>query len=515
MRATDGLQTTITCGPVNQIDHTLSLELSLGISFPMPHQDKHLPDQIEAYVHQAGLEVQRRLFRALIEKADQEAVLQRRHGKGDAGIQLRGTRPFTFKTIFGEVAVQRSRIRHNDDGSMEVPSAIAWDTSHQLVITQNLRDAVCDQMSDQSARKSLADVCQDAGDEDLLGRSTIIDIVHQAGAQLIVANRARAQATLADASAAELAMLGPAVMDPDAVTGLVDDDPPFDFDDSAEAQAEWEQTQAEWIVTGFPGSEPAFPVAKDEPRAVDEGFVIVEPDEVKTKAQPSTGRKENWTYTAVVLVAGLRYAFAEATAAALWLQVSALLLELGVLRGDRQLLVLGDGAAWIRTWFESLGICPKAMILCWWHLRKRCYEQMSLAGGPKDRRRAFEKELLGQLWKGDVDAAIQLLRATLEWVRNPASVEELIGYLEKRRAYIPDYDQRKRAGLWIASTRVEKYNDWAVSARCKHQGMSWSPQGVLALAALEAARRNGELDAWRRDRALPQRPLPEPLRNAA
>ena len=37
--------------------------------------------------------------------------------------------------------------------------------------------------------------------------------------------------------------------------------------------------------------------------------MIVEPDEVKTKAQPSTGRKEVWTYTAVVLVAGLRYAF--------------------------------------------------------------------------------------------------------------------------------------------------------------------------------------------------------------
>ena len=67
--------------------------------------------------------------------------------------------------------------------------------------------------------------------------------------------------------------------------------------------------------------------------------------------------------------------------------------------------------------------------------------------------------------------------------QEPAAVEELIAYLEKRRAYIPNYQQRQRAGLWIASTRVEKYNDWAVSARCKHQGMSWSPQGVLALAA--------------------------------
>jgi Uncharacterised protein family (UPF0236) len=513
MRATDGLQTTITFSPVTVIDQTFSLELSLGMSLPMPHQDEHLPDQIEAYVHQAGLELQRRLFQVLIEKADHELVLQQRHGKGDAGIQRRGTRPFTFKTTFGEVTVQRSRMLHKKDGTMEAPAAVAWNTSHQLMITQNLRDAVCDQMSDQSTGRSRADVCQDAGDENLLGRSTIIDIVHQEGEQLIVAQRERAQAILSGASEAQLAMLGPAAADPDAVTGLVDDDPPFD--DSEEAQAEWEQTQAEWIATGFPGCEPAFPVAKDEPRAVDEGFVIVEPDEVKTKAQPSTGRKEVWTYTTVVLAAGLRYAFAEATAEGLWLQVSALLLELGVLCGERRLLVLGDGAAWIRTWFESLGISSKAMVLCWWHLRKRCYESMSSAGGPKDRRRAFEKELLGQLWKGEVDTAIKLLREALEWVRNPASVEELIAYLEKRRAYIPNYEQRQRAGLWIASTRVEKYNDWAVSARCKHQGMSWSPQGVLALAALEAARRNGELDEWRRVRALPERPLPEPIRKAA
>src|SRR5206468_10187059 len=69
----------------------------------------------------------------------QELVLQQRHGKGAAGIQRRGTRRFTFKTIFGEVAVQRSRILHKEDGTMEVPSAVAWETSHQLMLTQNLR----------------------------------------------------------------------------------------------------------------------------------------------------------------------------------------------------------------------------------------------------------------------------------------------------------------------------------------------------------------------------------------
>jgi Uncharacterised protein family (UPF0236) len=513
VRATDGLQTTITCRPVNVIDQTVSVKLSLEMSLPMPLQDEHLPDQIEAQVHQAGLELQRRLFRVLIEKADQELVLQQRHGKANAGIQRKGTRPFTFKTIFGEVTVRRSRILHKHAGTMEVPSAVAWHTSHQLMITHNLRDAVCDQMSDQSARKSRADVSQYAGDDDLLGPSTIIDIVHQEGEHLIAAQRQRARVLLVTASETQLARLGPLPADPDEVTGLVDDDPPFDV--SEEAQAEWEEVQAEWIATGFSGGEPAFPVAQDEPRVVDEGFVIVEPDEVKTKAQPSSGRKEVWTYTAVVLVAGLRYCLAEATAEGLWLQVSALLLELGVLGGGRRLLVLGDGAAWIRTWFEGLGIDSKAMVLCWWHLRKRCYESMSSAGGPKDRRRAFEKELLGRLWAGEVEAAIELLRGALEWVRNPTAVEDLIGYLEKRRAYIPDYEQRQRAGLWIASTRVEKFNDWAVSGRCQHQGMSWSPPGVLALAALEAARRNGELEEWRRVRELPERTLPGPIRQAA
>jgi hypothetical protein len=113
-----------------------------------------------------------------------------------------------------------------------------------------------------------------------------------------------------------------------------------------------------------------------------------------------------------------------------------------------------------------------------------------------------------------VDEAIALLREAAGWVRNSKALEDLIGYLEKRRMYIPDCGERRRAGLWIASTRVEKFNDWAVSARCKHQGMSWTSQGVVALAALGAARENGELDAWRRDGVLPARRLPDPVRKA-
>ena len=144
----------------------------------------------------------------LIEKADQELVLQHRHGKGGAGIQRRGTRLYTFKTIFGEVTVQRSRISHNYDGMIEIPSSTIWNTSHQVAVTANLRDAVCDQMSDQSAAKSRADVCQFAGDGSLLGRSTVVEILHQEGEQLIRAQRERGRAVLDGASETQLALLG-------------------------------------------------------------------------------------------------------------------------------------------------------------------------------------------------------------------------------------------------------------------------------------------------------------------
>src|SRR3954447_8560263 len=124
------------------------------MALPMPSQDEHLPDRIEASVPQAGLELQRRLFQALIEKADHELVLRRRHGKANAGIQRKGTRPFTFKTVFGAVTVRRSRILHKADGTVEVPSAVAWETSHQRMITRNLRDAACDRMDERSTRQS-------------------------------------------------------------------------------------------------------------------------------------------------------------------------------------------------------------------------------------------------------------------------------------------------------------------------------------------------------------------------
>ena len=124
---TDGLQTTVHLGPVKRAGQDLSASLTLALILPMPDQDEHLPDLLEAAVHAAGLEVQRRLFAALIEKADRELILDLRDGKGGQGIQRRGTRPFTFKTIDRAVMVwEKSADNTWQHGSVAPANYLDW-----------------------------------------------------------------------------------------------------------------------------------------------------------------------------------------------------------------------------------------------------------------------------------------------------------------------------------------------------------------------------------------------------
>lgn len=455
---TDDPQATVTLDPVKQQGQTVSVRLQLDLEFRLPAQDESLPHAIEGHVHHAGLEAQRALFRALIEHADRQLVLARRSSRDGRGIQLRGTRPFTFKTIFGTVAVQRLRVTHRSDGAGEVPSATAWGTAHRCEITRGLRQAVCDQMLDESAGAVRTDVGEAAGEPDLVCRATVRNVVHQEGAALLEAIRARADDTLRKA--------------PDGSS-----------------------------------SAPASP-AEGPP-------VRVELDEVKVKAQPRTGRKEIWLFTAVVRLAGWCHLLVDSTQEGLTRQLAALLHRLGVIAGRRPLLVIADGAGWIRAWFEALAVPGKVMVLCWYHLRQRCYQQISGSGLPKATKRQLFVRVLRALWEGHVDAAVQALREARSAASRPGRLDELIGYLEARRPYLPDYEARKEAGEPLASHRVEKWNDSAVSGRCKGRGMSWTAEGVVALAVLEAARRNGELGPWRRDRRLPRLKIPRSPRKAA
>ena len=131
---------------------------------------------------------------------------------------------------------------------------------------------------------------------------------------------------------------------------------------------------------------------------------------MKVKAQPHTGRKEVWLFTAVVRLAGWCHLLVDCVQEGLTRQLAALLRRLGVTAGRRPLVVLADGAGWIRSWYEGLAVPGKAMVLCWYHLRKRCYQKISGSGLPKADKKPLLGRVLGALWEGKPDEAVQALR---------------------------------------------------------------------------------------------------------
>jgi len=144
------------------------------------------------------------------------------------------------------------------------------------------------------------------------------------------------------------------------------------------------------------------------------------------------------------------------------------------------------------SWFASL-----QLILDWYHLEKRCKEQLSMALKGRKIRNAILEELSPCLWHGCVTQAIDILNnIDPNVVRDHTKLTKLIEYLERNRPYIPCYSIRKRLGLHNSSNAGEKANDLIVSQRQKHNGMSWSRSGSVSVATLTALVRNQEYKQW-------------------
>jgi hypothetical protein len=150
------------------------------------------------------------------------------------------------------------------------------------------------------------------------------------------------------------------------------------------------------------------------------------------------------------------------------------------------------------TWFG-----PVQVILDWYHLEKRCKQQLSSALQGRIIRNTVLEQLRPCLWYGCVDQAIAVLQdLDATTIKDQKALDTLIGYLERNRPYIPCYAVRKHLGLRNSSNRGEKANDLVVSNRQKHNGMSWSRSGSTALAAVTTVVRNQEYQQWFQTRTL-------------
>jgi hypothetical protein len=176
--------------------------------------------------------------------------------------------------------------------------------------------------------------------------------------------------------------------------------------------------------------------------------------------------------------------------------LTALLMHNGLL--EKQLVIFSDGARAIHNGvLKMLEFANIKIILDWYHLKKKCQEQLSMAlKGSKIRNELLDK-LLPCLWFGNVDGAIKKLKEVeASNVKNYAYITALIEYFERVRPYIPCYALRKELGLRNSSNLGEKSNDIVVSSRQKHNGMSWSNDGSNSFAAVTTASHNQEIDCW-------------------
>jgi hypothetical protein len=144
-----------------------------------------------------------------------------------------------------------------------------------------------------------------------------------------------------------------------------------------------------------------------------------------------------------------------------------------------------------------------SVILDWYHLKKKCRELLSMASKGSKIRNAILEELMPLLWYGLVDQAIAYLsHIAADQIKNNDELKHLMSYLEKNRGMIPVYAVRRELGLRNSSNRGEKANDLLVAARQKHNGMSWSKTGSVALAYVTALKKNQTYKTWFRQREL-------------
>jgi hypothetical protein len=138
------------------------------------------------------------------------------------------------------------------------------------------------------------------------------------------------------------------------------------------------------------------------------GQVLLTVDEVLTR-KPRPQHFWELRTARIVTAAGSRYL---SGVGAPFLQ-HLLVMVLLALGAQCSLLLIADGARWIRTFFsEKVAQIPdKTMILDWYHLAHKCLEVSSRICRGKVARAQFLRRLYRRLWCGDLAAAIAFLQA--------------------------------------------------------------------------------------------------------
>ncbi|MGC9523813.1 MAG: ISKra4 family transposase [Anaerolineae bacterium] len=168
------------------------------------------------------------------------------------------------------------------------------------------------------------------------------------------------------------------------------------------------------------------------------------------------------------------------------------------LLGARRVVVLGDGAEWIRNLVEMH--FPGALqIIDVYHAREHVSELCKLLW-PQDLERVQQER--SRWWKlldeDGVETIIQeaLLHGSAAPDNAREKVQKEIGYLQKNQQRMR-YARFRASGLFVGSGVVEAGCKSLVGQRLKQSGMKWSLRGANAILALRCIIRSRRMeDYW-------------------
>ena len=163
----------------------------------------------------------------------------------------------------------------------------------------------------------------------------------------------------------------------------------------------------------------------------------------------------------------------------------------------RQMVILGDGAAWI--WNLATAHFPEAtQIVDLYHAREHLHDlakilEFMLGRGKDD----WLKARLADLDNGDTDAILTAARVFPLAGRKARDLRKALGYFE-HNAHRMRYAHYKKMGMFIGSGAVEAGCKAIVGQRLKLSGMRWTTAGatgILTLRCLQASDRWEEIPA--------------------
>lgn len=197
----------------------------------------------------------------------------------------------------------------------------------------------------------------------------------------------------------------------------------------------------------------------------------------------------------------VRFESAEQFKAFVW----SLAARCGLETAAAEVVLLGDGAAWI--WDQVAGVLG-ARTVCitdWYHVMEHVWAcGNALHGEGTDAAGQWVKEQETLLWEGrypELIGQLDVQRRQTRSLPKHRALADLAGYLRNQGGRLAYADFRAR-GMDIGSGRVESACKHVVASRMKRSGMLWSDPGAQEILSLRTAYLNGWWDRLWADKPL-------------